>query len=219
MTHRHHTHVPARRRALALLLSSALVAPAVHAAPMRASRTFDPETIYACVIPGSGAMYRIKATDPSETCRSPSHLQLQWQVTGPGGDQGPQGPEGPAGAEGPPGPVGPAGPAGPQGAVGPAGPQGPTGAQGPAGPSGFSGVERVLTQVQNAYLATSETVVASCPAGKKVLGGGAAFDPIIGRLAQSRPSADRTAWIAVFENLGASTPWLNAYAFCASWVP
>ncbi len=219
MTRRHHPFHHSRTGALTMVLASVLAAPAVYAAPVAATVPPDVETIYVCYIPGSGAMYRIKATDPAETCKSPHHIQMQWQVTGPPGEQGPQGPAGPAGPQGPEGPVGPPGPAGPEGAAGSVGAQGPAGSQGPVGAGGFSDVEKVTVSVENAWAATTETVVAQCPAGKKVLGGGAMFYPLVGRIAESRPSADRTAWVAVFANLGASTPSLTALAFCANWVP
>ncbi|HEX6049718.1 MAG TPA: hypothetical protein VFZ21_10645, partial [Gemmatimonadaceae bacterium] len=79
----------------------------------------DPEVIYACYVPNSGTLYRIKAEDPTETCKAPSHIEIQWEVEGPAGAQGPQGPMGPQGPVGPAGPIGPAGPQGPQGPVGP----------------------------------------------------------------------------------------------------
>ena len=220
MTEPYNVHRSARRRAVALLVVSVLAAPALHASPSTGPTIpFDPETIYACFVPGSGSIYLIKTTDPTETCKSANHIAFQWQVTGPEGQQGPQGPAGPEGPQGPQGPIGPAGPAGSQGAAGAPGAQGPTGPQGAVGPGGFSDVEKVAPQVWNDWVATDETVVAQCPAGKKVLGGGFTYHPILGRVAESRPSADRTAWVVHFENLGASQGWLSAYAYCASWVP
>ncbi len=208
-----------QRCALALLLGSALAAPALHADSLRSTSAHDPEAIYACYVPGSGAMYLIKTTDPTETCKSASHIPFQWQATGPAGEPGPQGPAGTVGPQGPMGPIGPAGPAGPQGPTGPAGLQGPTGPQGAAGPGGFSGVEKIDADIWNAWADTDGTVVAQCPAGKKVLGGGFTFHPIIGRVAESRPSADRTAWVVHYTHLGASQGWLGAWALCANWVP
>ena len=188
-------HPSIRRRTCALLFVTAVIAPTtLSASPM--SRALDPETIYACVVPGSGSLYRIKITDPAETCRSPQHVPIQWQVTGPQGEQGPQGPVGAVGPKGPLGPIGPAGAAGPQGPQGPAGLQGPTGPQGPVGPGGFSAVEMVHNDVWYDVLDTQKTVVAQCPAGKKILGGGFSFAPVLApRMAESRPSADRTAWV------------------------
>lgn len=71
----------------------------------------------------------------------------------------------------PVGPAGPTGPAGPAGAAGAAGASSATGAAGPTGASGVSGYE--VVQVQSATDSTSpKTVTATCPAGKKPVGGG-----------------------------------------------
>ncbi len=70
-------------------------------------------------------------------------------------------------------------PAGPQGPVGPAG---PVGAQGAPGAPGVSGWERKFT-IAGPFDSTSpKTGEASCPAGKKLLGGG-------GRLHHLQPAA------------------------------
>jgi len=213
------THRNIRRGSIALLLASVVAVPTVRAA-VPASRTNDLETIYACVVPGSGSMYRIRITDPTETCRSPQHVLIQWEVTGAQGDQGPQGPAGPVGPQGPVGPIGPAGPAGPQGPQGPAGAQGPTGPQGPVGPGGFSDVEIVSASATYNFVDTEKSAVAQCPAGKKVLGGGFKFDPILApRMAESRPSADRTAWVAHAGQLTLEQGSIFAWAICATWAP
>jgi hypothetical protein len=95
---------------------------------------------------------------------------------GPAGADGAVGPAGPAGADGEDGAVGPAGPAGADGAVGPAGPAGPAGA---AGANGVAGVQIVNTAVSQSS-STNEDVlvaaVATCPAGKVVIGGGGKID-------------------------------------------
>jgi Collagen triple helix repeat (20 copies) len=75
------------------------------------------------------------------------------------------------------GPTGPAGPTGLTGAQGPAGTDGAPGAtgapgvSGPAGADGVSGYEIVRTSGPNST-ADAQTQVATCPAGKKVVGGG-----------------------------------------------
>ena len=66
----------------------------------------------------------------------------------------------------------PAGPAGPQGPQGPQGPPGQAGAQGPAGAAGVSGYERKFTINGPFDSSSPKTGEASCPAGKKLLGGG-----------------------------------------------
>lgn len=89
--------------------------------------------LYACYVPESGTVYRIKAPGLPDTCRSDDHVPFSW------GAVGPQGPRGPAGKAGPEGPRGSAGPRGDAGLVGPVGPPGATGALGPAGPPGLAG--------------------------------------------------------------------------------
>ena len=105
-------------------------------------------TIYACYIPATGTVYRIKEPGLRDNCTSPQHVQFSFNQQGPTGPAGPQGPAGPTGPQGPAGPAGATGatgPAGPQGETGPAGPQGPagpagaTGATGPTGPQGETG--------------------------------------------------------------------------------
>lgn len=119
-------HDPIARRApLALLAVAALAALAPEVRAQAPSVTvIDPNVIYACYVPMSGTVYRIRTADTREDCASKTHVLFWFNQTGP---QGPQGPIGPAG---------PVGPAGPTGATGPTGPTGPTGATGPAGPAG-----------------------------------------------------------------------------------
>jgi hypothetical protein len=81
------------------------------------------------------------------------------------------------GAAGVRGPQGPAGPQGPQGAAGPVGPMGPVGPQGPQGPPGTSAISGYEVVENTGGISYSEALsgasrVASCSAGKKVLGGG-----------------------------------------------
>ena len=67
------------------------------------------------------------------------------------------------------GPAGPAGPAGATGATGPVGPQGPAG---PAGSGGGFTLQR-LSNTSGFDASLVKTVDVVCPAGKKVVGGGA----------------------------------------------
>ena len=81
--------------------------------------------------------------------------------------------------------------------VGPEGPQGIQGPQGVAGPPGISGYE--LVQVVDDFTAdeTFERVSAVCPAGKKILGGGAAVqDSKIG-ITTSRPTSSSKWFVQV----------------------
>jgi hypothetical protein len=133
-------------------LSSVSLRAALVAAPITASAQAQVDPVYACYEPGSGMLYRIRATQPTENCRSSAHQMLTWNIpgrAGPQGAAGPAGPQGPTGPVGAPGvtglsgPVGPAGPAGAQGAEGPVGPRGekgPVGDEGPRGPTGERGV-------------------------------------------------------------------------------
>jgi hypothetical protein len=115
-------------------------------------------------------------------------------------------------------PAGAPGPSGPQGAKGD---KGDKGEKGDAGSPGISGLVKV-----DAASATDSVnvkgVVATCPAGKKLVGGGgyvsqaATGGPV---LATSRPSADLTQWSAVAVETSASWTlgWrVEAYALCAT---
>jgi hypothetical protein len=197
------------------LLTGILAAETVAVLPAHAETVLLPvsDVIYACYNPNSGTLYLIKADDPTETCKSPNHIELQWEVQGPEGPPGPQGPQGPIG---PQGPVGPAGQQGEQGPTGPAGPTGPTGPEGPAGAAAFSGIEVVKESVLNPFIQNDEIVIAQCPAGKKVLGGGASVNDAVGRIGSSRPHNNGTAWYVYVDLLGANVANVSAWAICAN---
>jgi len=135
------SRTPSPRRALWLAGAAA----ALWAAPAVAQTS---TTIYACYVPATGTVYRIRSTGLGDSCKSNQHVEFSWNETGPQGPAGPTGPQGPAGPTGATGPQGPAGPAGATGATGPQGPAGPqgeagatgaTGPRGPAGPQGATG--------------------------------------------------------------------------------
>jgi hypothetical protein len=112
----------------------------------------------------------------------------------------------------------PAGPAGPQGAQGPQGPAGPAGAAGPQGQPGLSGVVTVMSQ--SASDSTSEKVIdAQCPAGKRIVGGGAGLYGASGSVSldESWPVND-TTWRARGAEVNAtgSAWYVRAYAICAA---
>ena len=153
--------------------------------------------------------------------------------TGPQGPAGPSGPQGDAGPAGPAGDTGPAGPAGPQGEIGsagPAGPQGETGPAGPAGPAGVAGAPGVsgLEYVPSGTIivgpGSTKSVVARCPAGKQVLGGGftsggggatvigsfQVLGPVAGVDTRSTPG-----WLISGRNSSGTDATLTAYATCA----
>ena len=127
---------------LAVFSAVALVA---LGTPVAAQTTASsPELMYACYVPLTGTVYRIKTHGTPAECTRPKansdrhgdHIQFVFNATGP---MGPAGPQGPQGEVGPMGPAGAVGAAGPKGDVGPAGAQGPKGDAGPQGPQGIGG--------------------------------------------------------------------------------
>lgn len=115
-------HIPqTARRAIPAALALAALAALAPNAGAQAPDPDDPNVIWACYVPLSGTVYRVRTTDTKEDCTSKSHVLFWFNQTGPEGPQGPPGPQGPAGPAGPTGPQGPAGPTGPQGPAGPAG--------------------------------------------------------------------------------------------------
>lgn len=185
-------------------------------------------------IPGAGGtisgcvtrlgVLRVIDAEQGQSCRRNEH-PLTWSQTGP---QGPQGDPGPAGPQGPQGDMGSAGPQGEPGPQGPQGPQGEVGPQGPAG--GISGYE--IVYAPGSFDSSVEHVtIATCPDGKRLLGGGASIFPSL--LDSNRDAAplslkDSTprdelgqAWFArAAEITPYSFAWtLDAYAICANVAP
>ncbi len=101
------------------------------------------------------------------------------------------------------GPQGDAGPHGDAGLQGEAGPQGDTGA---AGANGVSGHVIVTASGTN-------TAVASCPSGKKVIGGGG--DATGSATVTGSYPSSATAWTAT-KGGGTSSNSVTAYAICAT---
>lgn len=83
------------------------------------------------------------------------------------------------------------------GQVGPVGPKGDKGDTGPAGPVGLAELEIVTAQSVNDNLSGQKTATASCPASKKVIGGGAEIQssPVF-PITQSAPLPDLSGWRA-----------------------
>ena len=143
---------------------------------------------------------------------------------GPVGAVGAIGSMGPAGATGGVGPIGPQGPAGPAGSTGATGPQGPQGLIGPQGTPGVSGYQTVTATASSPNLANGGLINARalCPAGTRVLAGGAhqttsALFAVSLTLASSYPDTAQS-WFAEFRNnvgfsIGAVT--IVVYAICA----
>jgi hypothetical protein len=136
--------------------------------------------------------------------------QLPRGPQGPTGDPGPQpngdpGPQGPMGEKGDPGVIGPTGGQGIQGI------QGQTGDKGNPGAGGISGYVRVVGSWTNIAKGTAATASATCPAGKRALGGGPETQPFFVELAivHDLPVSEKT-WTVRAWHLGYS---LNAGSF------
>lgn len=100
----------------------------------------------------------------------------------------------------------------------PAGPAGPTGPAGPAGSPGLSGIERVeSTSATNST--PSRTATITCPAGKRLVGGGARLNPALPQVAlqQSFPDNDNVYRATAREIVGTGSTWsLTVFAVCAT---
>ncbi|NDJ78965.1 MAG: collagen-like protein [Chloroflexi bacterium] len=113
------------------------------------------------------------------------------------------------------GPQGEPGPVGPQGVIGPEGPQGETGITGPPGEPGVNDLE-VVERVKPDSDRPLITALATCPAGKRALGGGFRLDAETATVYISKPNATFTGWIVVARNPLGETVSLEAYATCAT---
>jgi hypothetical protein len=102
----------------------------------------------------------------------------------------------------------------------PAGPTGPQGPPGPAGSPGISGLQRfdVLTPASST---SPKTAIATCPSGKRPVGGGAR---VIGNganvvsIVENFPDSDSVHWNAkASEVVATALTWqLQVYALCAT---
>jgi hypothetical protein len=115
-----------------------------------------------------------------------------------------------AGCSGPQGPQGAQGPKGDQGAPGPQGATGPTGPAGPAGVSGYEIITNLGTLPPNGTV----TVIANCPAGKRVTGGGYVVPAVGDTASLSRPEGNN-AWRVDFKSNGGSGD-ASVFAVCAT---
>jgi hypothetical protein len=94
----------------------------------------------------------------------------------------------------------------------------PAGPAGPQGPPGVSGREQVT--VETPLSSTSKNVTVSCPAGKKVLGGGVEVGGN-GRnrvtVTENKPSGDNGWEAEAFEAVGTQATWkVVVHAICAN---
>jgi hypothetical protein len=142
---------------------------------------------------------------------------------GPQGDKGEPGVQGPQGERGFPGPVGTPGAPGPKGDPGAPGAKGDPGAQGAPGISGYE----IVHSVSPADSSTTKFVWATCPAGKKVLGGGAFIFPGLDdnnrdtapiMLHASTPNRDSPTWFAQASEITTyNFDWvIHVHAICAN---
>jgi hypothetical protein len=137
-------------------------------------------------------------------------------AAGAQGPEGPEGPQGPAGNDGAAGAAGAAGAQGPEGPAGPQGPEGPAGPQGPAGTNATSGYQIVTgaTGVINNGNPT-QAFTTSCPADKKVVGGGYSTNDIntVFTTHVDGPSADGQSWLVTLTR-SVGTAQVTPYAIC-----
>jgi hypothetical protein len=134
----------------------------------------------------------------------------------------------------PTGPQGPQGPKGPKGSKGDKGPKGDKGDKGATGPAGVSGYEVVNQTFKEVFIENSgsprglsEVKTVSCPAGKRVIGGGSDLGTNPTQNGQQRqvtislngPNGTGTGWsVQLFNNsttIDTSID-LRVYAICAN---
>jgi hypothetical protein len=193
------------RRGAAIGLAALIAAIAVSAVAVAAAGTAT-----------SSKAGKVKVKCPTKvlsgkkvTCKVFGHL--------PAGPQGPQGAKGPKGAKGD---------------KGPKGDKGDKGATGAAGVSGYEVVNQTFKEVfvenSGGFRGLSEVKTVSCPAGKRVIGGGTDLGTNPTQNGQQRsvsvslsaPNGTGTGWSAqLFNNEvsgGGTSIDLRVYAICAT---
>lgn len=153
--------------------------------------------LYACYVPNSGTVYRIKQSDTKQKCSSDQHVEFSWNSTGPAGAPGLKGEKGDAGLQG---------------------------VSGAPGASGIIGYE-VVTASFGPMMDREFRGIVSCPAGKRALGGSvtaqstnpvANFPPT---LSSSAMTVDGTGWSGK-GFMASSFAWLlHVSAICANVAP
>jgi collagen triple helix repeat protein len=171
-------------------------------------------------IPGSGGVIHgcyakfggsLRVIDQG-SCRT-TESPLNWNQMGQQGLQGPQGPQGARGDQGAKGDTGSQGPTGQQGPKGDTGSAGPAGPQGPQGPAGYQ-VVRFDFDVPNLG---EEGGKATCPTGKRPVGGGYFTDSDNLHVLHNYPSIDGVSWYILVKNSDLFTTWqAEAFAICAN---
>jgi hypothetical protein len=163
-------------------------ASAQEAPPRPAAESVESSThlLYACYVPASGTVYRIRGEGLRESCSSQDHVEFSWN------------------AEGPPGPEGPQGPAGPEGTQGP---------EGPAGQDGVSGRQVVVgPQLSLSHGATGTESVA-CSSGALPLGGGFQTSHPLVSVFRSWPTV--SGWAITGSNNSGINGWIRPFVICA----
>ena len=99
--------------------------------------------------------------------------------------------------------------------TGPPGPDGPFGPPGTVrGPAGFRGVSYVVGDPKD--VTGFETVIATCPQGTKVIGGGTSVSNILTvGTATSAPTADGASWLSTVYQWAGNSSQVFPWALCA----
>jgi collagen triple helix repeat protein len=194
-----------RTRTFRLLLAVAAVfavtAGAAYATGGLGSIVGADGVIHGCFQKFNGDLHVVAADTPE--CPS-GQLPIAWNQTGPKGEKGDSGARGE------------------QGQPGETGAKGDPGAPGARGPAGVSGIERI----SESYVVEHDKYVSyplSCPAGKRVIGGGAEIrnsifpGPIpLPAIVSSGPSGD-DAWTVTIDARHTDRDWLYFFQIiCAS---
>jgi hypothetical protein len=109
-------------------------------------------------------------------------------------------------------------PAGPQGPKGEAGPQGPKGDNGAVGAPGLSELQRVEGPQETVPPAGIAVATATCPVGKKAVGGGFGGTPGVIALSSS-PNASFDSWTVLAQDEGGKGGKAIALAVCVKVAP
>jgi Collagen triple helix repeat (20 copies) len=112
------------------------------------------------------------------------------------------------------GPQGPKGDPGPKGDKGSKGDKGPKGDAGPQGAPGMTGYQ-VATGGSPADSSSRKFARASCPVGKRVVGGGHSI-PYTGSYEIIRSYPDGNTWYVIADHTGGGSWAVTAYAVCVA---
>jgi hypothetical protein len=180
---------------VAAIASAALTATLVGGVAI--AQTSSPAVITACVSNSNGNVRIVARADECKT----NETGLAWNQQGL---QGPQGEAGPQGLQGP------------QGETGPQGPQGIPGTNGTNGTNGVSGYQRVFSAFVNVPSGGSATARATCPDGKKALGGGYVISDNVYVQTNNPPINEDSVWqVRVLHRGGTGQEGVQAFATCA----